>query len=200
MNNIGIVLAILGAVVAALFAGMGSARGVGMVGEAAAGIVSTDASKFSKVLLLQLLPGTQGLYGLLIAVLILSRVGIIGAGAVIILLIVLIIISANGKNSKRVLTFGGVLNGRNVPLKKGASVIIGRDPAKCTVIYPKDTAGVSGIHCTITFNGKTVVVADNGSSFGTYIGGVRVEPGRPVEAHRGQEITFGSGSQSAVLH
>ena len=82
MNNIGIVLAILGAVVAALFAGMGSARGVGMVGEAAAGIVSTDASKFSKVLLLQLLPGTQGLYGLLIAVLILSRVGIIGAGAV----------------------------------------------------------------------------------------------------------------------
>ena len=82
MNNIGIVLAILGAVVAALFAGMGSARGVGMVGEAAAGIVSTDASKLSKVLLLQLLPGTQGLYGLLIAVLILSRVGIIGAGAV----------------------------------------------------------------------------------------------------------------------
>lgn len=125
---------------------------------------------------------------------------IIGAGAVIILLIVLIIISANGKNSKRVLTFGGVLNGRNVPLKKGASVIIGRDPAKCTVIYPKDTAGVSGIHCTITFNGKSVVVADNGSSYGTYIGGVRVEPGRPVEAHRGQEITFGSGSQSAVLH
>ncbi|MGN0746489.1 MAG: trypsin-like peptidase domain-containing protein [Aristaeellaceae bacterium] len=125
---------------------------------------------------------------------------IIGAGAVIILLVVLIIVSANGKNSKRVLTFGGVLSGRNVPLKKGTPVLIGRDPSKCTVIYPKDTAGVSGIHCTITFDGKNVIVADNGSSYGTFVGGSRVEPGRPVEVHRGQEITFGSGSQSAVLH
>ncbi len=82
MNNIGIVLSIFGAVIAALFAGMGSAKGVGMVGEAASGIISKDASLFSKVLLLQLLPGTQGLYGLLTAVLILSRVGIIGDGAI----------------------------------------------------------------------------------------------------------------------
>lgn len=82
MNNIGIVLAVVGAVVAALFAGLGSAKGVGMVGEAASGIISKDASLFSKVLLLQLLPGTQGLYGLLTAVLILSRVGIIGSGAI----------------------------------------------------------------------------------------------------------------------
>lgn len=82
MNSIGITLAITGAVLAALFAGIGSARAVGLVGEAAAGVVSVDPSKFSKVLILQLLPGTQGLYGLLTAILMLSRVGVIGGGAV----------------------------------------------------------------------------------------------------------------------
>lgn len=82
MNSLGITLAIVGAVCAALFAGIGSARAVGLVGEAAAGVVSVDPSKFSKVLILQLLPGTQGLYGLLTAILLLSRVGVLGGNAV----------------------------------------------------------------------------------------------------------------------
>lgn len=81
MNSIGIALAVLGAACAALFAGIGSAKGVGLVGEAAAGVVSVDPNKFSKVLILQLLPGTQGLYGLLTAILLLSRIGIIGGNA-----------------------------------------------------------------------------------------------------------------------
>ena len=81
MSNLGIVLAVIGAALAALLAGIGSAKGVGIVGEAAAGVVSVDPSKFSKVLILQLLPGTQGLYGLLTAIILLSRVGIIGGTA-----------------------------------------------------------------------------------------------------------------------
>ena len=81
MNSIGLALAIFGAACAALFAGIGSAKGVGLVGEAAAGVVSVDPNKFSKVLILQLLPGTQGLYGLLTAIL-LSRIGVIGGNAV----------------------------------------------------------------------------------------------------------------------
>ncbi|MBQ8348504.1 MAG: V-type ATP synthase subunit K [Ruminococcus sp.] len=82
MNSLGLALAILGAACSALFAGIGSAKGVGLVGEAAAGVVSVDPNKFSKVLILQLLPGTQGLYGLLTAILLLSRIGVIGSGAV----------------------------------------------------------------------------------------------------------------------
>ena len=82
MMSLGLALAISGAVVAALFAGIGSAKGVGLVGEAASGVVSVDPSKFSKVLILQLLPGTQGLYGLLTAILMLSRIGVLGGGAV----------------------------------------------------------------------------------------------------------------------
>lgn len=74
----GMVLALLGAALAALLAGIGSALGVGRAGEAAAGVLTEDPSKFGKVLILQLLPGTQGVYGLLIAFMILSNVGIFG--------------------------------------------------------------------------------------------------------------------------
>ena len=52
-------LALLGAALAATLAGMGSAKGVGLVGEAAAGLLSEDPSKFGKTLILQALPGTH---------------------------------------------------------------------------------------------------------------------------------------------
>lgn len=82
MNSIGLALAIIGAACAALFSGIGSAKGVGLVGESAAGVVSVDPNKFSKVLILQLLPGTQGLYGLLTSILILRKIGILGGSAI----------------------------------------------------------------------------------------------------------------------
>ena len=78
----GIVYAILGAALAVLLAGAGSAIGVGIAGQAAAGVMSEDPSKFAKVLVMQLLPDTQGLYGLLIGFVTLSKIGIIGSGAV----------------------------------------------------------------------------------------------------------------------
>ena len=78
MDKYGLAFAVLGAILAALMPGIASAKGVGMVGEAAAGVVSEDPSKFNKVLILQLLPGTQGLYGLLTAVLLLSKIGVLG--------------------------------------------------------------------------------------------------------------------------
>lgn len=77
MDKYGIVLALLGAVLAAFMAGMGSTKGVGMGGEAAAGAITENPSLFSKVLILQLLPGTQGIYGLLIAFITLSQIGVL---------------------------------------------------------------------------------------------------------------------------
>ena len=71
-------LALLGAAIAATFAGIGSAKGVGIVGEAASGMLSEDPSKFGKALLLNALPGTQGIYGLVAAFLILYKIGILG--------------------------------------------------------------------------------------------------------------------------
>ena len=80
-ENLGIVYALLGAAVAVLFAGAGSAIGVGIAGQAAAGVVTEDPSKFAKVLVMQLLPGTQGIYGLLVGFITLSKIGLLGGGA-----------------------------------------------------------------------------------------------------------------------
>ena len=77
----GIVFALLGVAVAVILAGMGSAYGVGVAGQAAAGVVTEDPDKFAKVLLLQLLPGTQGIYGLLVGFIALSKIGLLGGGA-----------------------------------------------------------------------------------------------------------------------
>jgi V/A-type H+-transporting ATPase subunit K len=76
--NYGMVLALLGAAIAVFLSGMGSAKGVGIASEAAAGVVTEDPSKFGKLLVLQLLPGTQGLYGLIVGVMVMSSIGILG--------------------------------------------------------------------------------------------------------------------------
>jgi V/A-type H+-transporting ATPase subunit K len=66
----GLLFGALGTAFAVGAAGWGSALGCGMVGKAAAGIITEEPEKFGKALILQLLPGTQGLYGFIIALLI----------------------------------------------------------------------------------------------------------------------------------
>ena len=75
--SLGIVFALLGAASAVFLAGMGSAIGVGVAGQAASGVVTEDPNKFAKVLIMQLLPGTQGIYGFAVAFLIVLKTGIL---------------------------------------------------------------------------------------------------------------------------
>ena len=79
----GTIFAAAGAAMAAVLAGIGSAIGVGMAGQAGAGVVSEDPDRFGSCLLLQLLPGTQGIYGLLIAFVIATKAGLLGGGAAV---------------------------------------------------------------------------------------------------------------------
>ncbi len=74
-------LALLGAAIAAALACVGSAKGTGITGEAGAGLVSEDPSKSGKVMILQVIPGTQGLYGFVIFFL--AYLKISGAGTAI---------------------------------------------------------------------------------------------------------------------
>ena len=80
-ENMGLVYALLGAAVAVFLAGAGSALGVGIAGQAASGVVTEDPNKFAQVLIMQLLPGTQGIYGLLVGFITLSKIGLLGGGA-----------------------------------------------------------------------------------------------------------------------
>ena len=72
MENFGgMVFGALGVALAVGMSGIGSAKGVGIVGQSAAGLLSEQPEKFGKALILELLPGTQGLYGFVIGLLVL---------------------------------------------------------------------------------------------------------------------------------
>ena len=71
--ELGMVLALLGAVIAVSMAGAGSATELGMIGQAAAGVIMEDPKKFGQTLVLQALGTTNGIYGLLIGFLIFNK-------------------------------------------------------------------------------------------------------------------------------
>nr|MDD6335733.1 V-type ATP synthase subunit K [bacterium] len=68
----GFILAYVGVAIAVFLSGCGSARGVSMAAQAGAGIVAEQPEHFSKVLILEALPGTQGIYGFLVGVLLMA--------------------------------------------------------------------------------------------------------------------------------
>ena len=74
----GLALAILGAGLAAVLPGIGSAKGTGIAGEAGTGLLCQDPSKFGKVMILQVIPGTQGLYGLVVWFFAIFSMGLLG--------------------------------------------------------------------------------------------------------------------------
>ena len=79
--TLGTVLALFGAALAVLVAGIGSAIGVVMAGESAAGVVTEDPDKFGQGLIMQALPGTQGIYGLIVGFTVMLNLGVL-AGSV----------------------------------------------------------------------------------------------------------------------
>lgn len=79
--SLGLTLAILGGALAVFLAGIGSAIGVGLAGQAASGVMSEDPTKFGSMLLLSALPGTQGIYGFLSGFLVILKLGLIGGTA-----------------------------------------------------------------------------------------------------------------------
>ncbi|MDR0491630.1 MAG: V-type ATP synthase subunit K [Oscillospiraceae bacterium] len=74
----GTALGLLGAAFAVALAGIGSAKGTGMTGEAGAGVICEDPGKFGKALILQVIPGTQGIYGFVVGFLTIMFMGVMG--------------------------------------------------------------------------------------------------------------------------
>lgn len=71
----GIVYALLGAAIAVGVAGIGSAIGVARAGQAASGLLSKDPRNFVKILIMQVLPSTQCIYGFVVAFIIFNTIG-----------------------------------------------------------------------------------------------------------------------------
>ncbi len=78
----GLAIAILGGALSAALCCAGSARGCGIAGEAGTGLLSEDPSAFAKVMILQVIPGTQGLYGFVIWFIVISKLGLLTGNVV----------------------------------------------------------------------------------------------------------------------
>ena len=64
----GYVVAMVGIALTVLLCGIGSCIGLCQTSSAAAGVLSEEPKRFGKVMVLVLLPATQGLYGFIIAI------------------------------------------------------------------------------------------------------------------------------------
>lgn len=85
---------------------------------------------------------------------------------------------------------GGNLQGMTFPIS--SRVVFGRDPKRCSIIYPKDAKGISGVHCAAepTADGQ-IILTDLGSTYGTMAGGQQLTAGKGVTLHPGDAFTLG---------
>jgi V/A-type H+-transporting ATPase subunit K len=74
----GLALGFLGSGLACGLCCAGSAKGTGLAGESGIGLLGEDPSYFGKVMILQVIPGTQGLYGLVVWFFALLQMGVFG--------------------------------------------------------------------------------------------------------------------------
>lgn len=92
---------------------------------------------------------------------------------------------------------GGNLQGMTFPIS--SRVVFGRDPKRCSIIYPKDAKGISGVHCAAepTADGQ-IILTDLGSTYGTMVGGQQLTAGKGVTLHPGDAFTLG-GSENVFV-
>lgn len=84
-------------------------------------------------------------------------------------------------------------NGAAFPVGK-APVTIGRNKASCVIIYKEGTQGVSGVHCSVSFDSATgaFTLTDLGSTYGTFlINGQKLNPNTPVVLRAGDSFYVG---------
>ena len=74
----GLALAIGGAATAVALAGIGSSIDIGYAGQASDGVLSEEPEKFASLLVLSVLPGTQGIYGFVAAFFVMFKIGLLG--------------------------------------------------------------------------------------------------------------------------
>lgn len=92
---------------------------------------------------------------------------------------------------------GGALQGMTFPIS--SRVVFGRDPKRCSIIYPKDAKGISSVHCAAepTADGR-IILTDLGSTYGTMAGGQQLTAGKGVTLHPGDAFTLG-GSENVFV-
>ena len=76
----------------------------------------------------------------------------------------------------------------------GAPIMIGRDPANCRLVYARGTAGVSRMHCSVSYDAMAgvFIVTDLRSTCGTFLmSGQKLNANVPYRLNPGQSFYVG---------
>ena len=86
----------------------------------------------------------------------------------------------------------GTMNGAKYRLEREAR--IGRDPKRCSIIFPENERGISGLHCAVepTADGG-LKLTDLGSSFGTTANGRKLPVNAPCILRAGDRFDLADG-------
>ena len=106
-------------------------------------------------------------------------------------------VNARVRSSLHLQGTAGVFTGKTLSLE--TSVILGRQPGLCQLLFPPDTRGVSRRHCRVELVWGTVLVTDLHSRYGTAAGGVILSPDCPSPLLPGQALVLAGGAQAFVL-
>lgn len=87
-------------------------------------------------------------------------------------------------------------NGISYPIGE-TPILIGRDAANCTIVYREGTPGVSGRHCSVSYDPATgeFLVTDLRSTYGTFLqNGKKLEANVPYHLKSGESFYVGEPS------
>lgn len=94
----------------------------------------------------------------------------------------------------------GALEGKRYAIPASGQLILGRDPARCTVTMPSGTAGVSACHCAVWVENGELYLKDLGSTHGTFVSpGSRLGGGQAIRIRPGEAFWLGSQAQTFVV-
>lgn len=134
------------------------------------------------------------------------KVILVAAIAVVAVAIVLVLVlGRRGKGKKKsaqaslfLVGSAGALAGSRYPLG-GEQLVMGCDPARCRVVFPDQQPGVSHVHCCVWADNGRAYLRDMGSTYGTFVNGVRIAPGETRELMPGMAFSLGSPKESFMV-
>lgn len=82
MEFMGLAFALLGGALAVFLSGFGSAIGLGVAAKAATGVLSEKPERYGTLMLLVVLPSTQGIYGFVVGLFVMIKLNFFGGAPV----------------------------------------------------------------------------------------------------------------------
>lgn len=99
----------------------------------------------------------------------------------------------NGEKKAVIRSMSSQHGGRAFPVGK-SPVVIGRNAAECAIVFQEGTRGVSGKHCSVSYDSDTNVftLTDLGSTYGTFLGsGMKLTANSPINIKPGDIFYIG---------